>query len=194
MNWQFETHSNVHLANPFFAYANYTPIELVSPVLQPVPDANDLITWSNVQTLIQKIAPLEWTFFFISLTIPRIFTKNSRLDMIRKARNSTNALQVLEDATKEAIKALIGFCFLLLLVPIAGPIALIFYAISELVRYAFKRRYGENASKAAGQDAIWGNETVESRPFISVGITMKGDALCGENEEDFPGKNNGREG
>ena len=72
------------------------------------------------------------------------------------------------------IKTVVGFCLTIILLPIAGPIVLIFKLISELTKLRLFVKYGPKAIKAAGIDAIWGLFSQNSKPFITALVTMSG--------------------
>ena len=104
------------------------------------------------------------------------YKKKADLSMLKKSFNLMNSLEVLTEATREISKTLAGFLLLVLLFPIATPTVIFFFVISKLVRHLCQLRFGEKISVAGGLDAVWGYEPEVSRPFITVGITMKGNA------------------
>ena len=164
----------VHHAKSYSALAtqNCTPDEAKSPVLQPNPEK--LFSWSNLLTLIHALAPLEWIFFAFSMLMPSFFNKSTRLRTIWKFSSLSSALHTLEEAAKEATKALFGFIFFIFFLPFGGPITLFFFLVSEVVRYVIKLKYGGKAVKMSGSDAIYGKEDSKSAYLMIAGIVMNG--------------------
>ncbi|CAL4192087.1 unnamed protein product, partial [Meganyctiphanes norvegica] len=61
-----------------------------------------------------------------------------------------------------------------LTLPLVIPFLLLFWFVSRIAKILIWLHYGSTASKCSGMDAAWGLESPQSRPIISVLITMSG--------------------
>ncbi|CAL4143941.1 unnamed protein product [Meganyctiphanes norvegica] len=71
-------------------------------------------------------------------------------------------------------KILLGLLLHVILLPIAVPILLIFWIISRMVKLHLWLWYGGKTYKTKGMDALWGLETEQSRPVITILMTLSG--------------------
>ncbi|XP_069188506.1 uncharacterized protein [Procambarus clarkii] len=93
---------------------------------------------------------------------------------------STNSLTEKWNATFHDVvvvntfKTFLGLALLLVSVPLVLPITCIFWGCSCCVSLLYTLKFGSCVTKVEGMDNMWGVESQESRPFITISIVLSG--------------------
>ncbi|KAG7161782.1 diacylglycerol O-acyltransferase tgs1-like [Homarus americanus] len=72
------------------------------------------------------------------------------------------------------LKTILGFALLLVSLPLALPVICVFWVASSVTKLIYTLEFGSSVTKAEGMDSVWGVESKESRPFITINLLLSG--------------------
>lgn len=164
---------DVSFASPFgleLMMHNCSQNPVAASIMEANPGPAELL-WTNATDVFHNVAVLDWTLFFLSLVVPRKFPIKFNKSIFAKYGK---VLRLLDDGVKQLLKVLFGLFLLLGSVFIFSPIILALAITSEVVKMILRFKYGRGVTKADPFDAVWGNESKDCRPYISVAVTLRG--------------------
>ncbi|XP_071548168.1 probable diacyglycerol O-acyltransferase tgs1 isoform X2 [Panulirus ornatus] len=83
-------------------------------------------------------------------------------------------LKVLKTIFTYLLKTIVGLTLMLVSLPLVLPVLFLFWLTSCLIKVVYSLKFGSDVTKAQGMDSIWGVESKESRPFITISLLLYG--------------------